>query len=194
MKILLLGDSNTAGVYNAMTGVYPGGAVAPAGWTFTPEWWLGAPLEYLRDKSAGRIAAGERYDVVVVSGHIGNAIGEYNGTLYNGVPVLKANALPCALDIRDQWECLGSLVFLTGGHGISPTAPVGDPLWDSLQAFYHDYYESLRQSGHELICSYRQPRHDQSNWPAATTDYVHASPSGYVKMANRLRRQIELAF
>lgn len=188
MKILLMGDSNTMGVYNALIGVYPGGAMKPLHWDVTLEATIAAPLEWVYEGSLARVAAHEQWDVVVISAHIGNAIAGHTGATYKGQPVTEATALPHALASAEAWEAAGAVVFLTGGHGCSPLAPVGDPLFDKCQAFYCSYLASLNASSHAPVFSYRLPRRAE-NWPAAP-DYIHASPTGYRAMADRLVRQV----
>ena len=192
MKILLLGDSNTAGVYSALKGVYPPGAMAPADWELTRDLAMGSPMEYMLTRTGDRIGAGERYDVVVLSGHIGNAIGQWTGATWQGQPILKENAIPMGQEIAHAWEATGAMVIITGGHGVSPLQGPDGGLFDELQAFYLSYWQALKDTNHQPILSYRLPRKAEL-WPAAP-DMLHASPTGYRAMASRLVRAIQLYF
>ena len=140
-------------------------------------------------KPGDRIGAGERYDVVVLSGHIGNAIGQWTGATWHGQPILKANAIPMGQEIAHCWEATGAMVIITGGHGVSPLASPNDALMNELQQFYLWYWQALKDVNHCPILSYRLPR-DPTLWPAAP-DMLHCSPTGYCAMASRLVRAVE---
>lgn len=196
--ILMLGDSITAGVWGQMVG-QGGTRVAPTDWTLTLDWGICQLIQDTQARSNIRLAAGENYDVVVVSSGVGNALAEVTGIQWNGQPCGLATLLPTTLDIAQAWLSKGSTVILTAGPGIkpgfddpnanpAPSTPVNQLA--AVHGMYLSHWANLINCTHRPILSYALPRHRLSYW-APGSDYVHLSYEGYAVCAKRLKREIE---
>lgn len=198
-KILMLGDSITAGVYGQLQGGPGVVRLAPEDWTLTVDWGIAQLIQDTQVRSNSRLASGEQYDVVVVSSGVGNAVAEVTGVLWNNQPCGLATLLPVTMDIAMAWISRGSTVILTAGPGVKPGFDSPEPqpapstpvnILASVQGMYLSHWANLVNSAHRPILSYMLPRHRLSYW-APGSDYVHLSYEGYGVCAKRLKREIE---
>jgi lysophospholipase L1-like esterase len=186
MKLLILGDSNSGGLYNAMAGL-----TAPAG-------LLRPDVQLVNEARGGESSAQGRARIaeVVTRGPYSLALVCYGGVdvltdIINGTQGAALNALNNMLAIEAALKAGGTpLVYLAEGVGCVVGADAASASWTVAQAAalrrgYFDIGHCLRMRGHLLSYATAQV---PAYWLHASihADVVHLSLLGYERLALRV--------